>query len=201
MSVIFLAMRKIVNLMVCLCVSLWAFAQDVDSVKHLEFKGIPIDGSLNEFVSKLEAKGFTKTETMGTIAQLKGEFAGENVNVYVVGSEKTKTVWKVAVFFPEKSSWRSLKRDYFDYKELFTKKYGKPKNDFEFFSDPYYEGDGYELQALRLDKCSYCSFYNTREGSIMLEIDSSKCISVGYEDATNVKIKSREEEENVMDDI
>lgn len=194
-------MRKIVNLMVCLCLSIVTFAQDVDSVKHLEFKGIPIDGSLNEFVSKLEAKGFTKTETMGTMVQLKGDFAGESVNVYVVGSEKNKTVWKVAVFFPEKSSWRSLKSDYFDYKELFTKKYGKPKNDYEFFSDPYYEGDGYELSALKRDKCTYCSFYYPEGGIIMLEISSSECVLVGYEDSTNAKIKSREEEENAMDDI
>ena len=48
--------------------------------------------------------------------------------------------------------------------ELFTKKYGEPKDHFEFFSSPYYEGDGYELQALRKEKCNYISFWTLDKG-------------------------------------
>lgn len=42
---------------------------------HLTFKGIPIDGNLSSFVSKLKAKGFTMLNSSNDLHVLSGEFA------------------------------------------------------------------------------------------------------------------------------
>lgn len=169
--------------------------------EHMTFKGIPIDGSLSSFVSQLKSKGFTHELTEGNIAMLKGDFAGKSDCIIgVLASKQSKKVWKVVVRFPEKTSWYSLKSEYRSFKESYTEKYGTPTS-YEYFSDPYYEGDGYELQALRLEKCTYASYYETDKGYISVEIDDSKCVTVMYEDAINVKIKNHEAEMSISEDI
>ena len=152
-------------------------------------------------VSQLKSKGITHELTEGSIAMLKGDFAGKSdCTIGVLATKQSNTVWKVVVYFPEKTSWYSLKSEYKSFKESYTEKYGSPSS-YEYFSDPYYEGDGYELQALRLEKCSYVSYYETDKGYISVEIDDSKCVTVSYEDAINVKIKSREQEMSISEDI
>ncbi len=49
------------------------FAQ---SSEHLKFKGVPIDGTLSEYVSKMKQAGFQLIETDDGVAVLEGEFAG-----------------------------------------------------------------------------------------------------------------------------
>ncbi len=104
------------------------------------------------------------------------------------------------VTFPEKVSWHSLKSEYNSFKDSYNDKYGKGRS-YEYFSDPYYEGDGYELQALRLEKCTYITFYETQEGNIMLKIGDDKAVQVHYEDKLTTAAKSREAEQSVSNDI
>lgn len=152
-------MKKIL-LVVALFLSLSLSAQE-----HLEFRGIPIDGHLNSFVSKMKSIGYTVHEEDGNVVVMKGKFTNKDVLLAVIASVKTHIVWKVSVLFDEASSWSSLKSDYLEYKELFTNKYGMPRS-YEFFSKPYYEGDGFELQALRNEKCTYASFFENSVGYI-----------------------------------
>ena len=173
----------------------------VFSQVHLEFNGIPIDGTTEEFVRKLESKGFKLVEYMGTNAVMKGDFAGNSATLFILGSKKTKTVWKVAAQFADKESWRDLKSQYKDYKELYTQKYGAPSDHFEFFSKPYYEGDGYELQALRKGKCNYISFFTLSAVTICVELSKSECLQLGYEDKINSEISASEKQSAVMQDI
>ena len=175
------------------------FAQD--SISHLEFKGIPINGKIDNFVNKLETQGFRITEKLDDIVMMKGQFTGKDATIYIISTKKSKTVWKVVVEFSEQSSWFSLKSDYNYYKEMFVKKYGIPTDNYEFFSKPYYEGDGYELSALRNGKCHYISAFETKSGVVYLEISKFKKIKINYEDETNSNIMNREKEESVIDDI
>ena len=46
------------------------------SNEHMTFKGVPIDGTLNEFVLKMKNSGFTHVGTENRIGMLKGDFAG-----------------------------------------------------------------------------------------------------------------------------
>lgn len=169
--------------------------------EHLTFKGIPIDGNLNTFVEKLKSDGFTLSKTLGETVILNGQFVNKNCDVYVLSTEGSRTVWKVGVFLPEQESWYSLKSDYQSLKSAFIEKYGSPSNSYEFFSKPYYEGDGYEMTALRVKKCTYATFWNVSGGSLMIEINNNGKIVLSYEDAANSKIASDERDRNVSNDI
>lgn len=171
--------------------------------EHMTFQGIPIDGTLDSMITKLRAKGF-KLDTRAdeyNAAIMSGHFAGKQAELYILATPKSKVVWKIAANFDKNDSWYSLKADYKEYKEAYTTKYGKPSDSFEFFSKPYYEGDGYELQALRLDKCTYATFWKFDAGTIAVKLGSSGYVSLIYEDNTNVRIKEQEENNAVMDDI
>lgn len=172
-----------------------------DSVSHLEFKNIPLNGKIDDFVKKLQTQGYSieKREDAGII--MNGQFTGKDAEVMVLNTKKTKTVWKVVIFLPKKTSWYSIKSEYNYYTEMFTKKYGTPSHSFSFFSDPYYEGDGYEMSALRNDKCTFLSSYHTQEGIITVEISKYQQIKIAYEDNINTKLMDKEKEESVINDI
>ena len=187
------------RLFILTCAILFAVA--VQAQEHMTFKGLPMNCDLASFVSQLEAKGYTKLSIDEDSAFLSGSFAGkDNCTIIVLCTTAAKLVWKVAVYFPEQTSWHSLKSEYNSFKQSYTEKYGTPRS-YEFFSDPYYEGDTYELQALRLDKCTYSSFYDTPAGYIGLSISSTKKVCVSYEDAINVVIKRNEKKKAVSNDI
>lgn len=192
-------MRKILFLLIGLIIALSSFAQDS---QHLEFKGIPLDGKLSDFVSKLSKEGFTfKEYALDYVAVMEGNFAGNYATIYILATPKSKIVWKATVNYNKKESWSSLKSDYSEMKELFTKKYGEPENHYEFFSKPYYEGDGYELQALRKEKCHYISFYKLPLGGVSVEISPFGRIRMSYEDNINYELKKNEEESEALNDI
>jgi hypothetical protein len=53
------------------------FAQtNTDTSKHLNFKGIPLDGTLEQYVLKMKQAGFKHLSTKDGIAMLQGDFAG-----------------------------------------------------------------------------------------------------------------------------
>jgi len=182
-----------------LCAILFSIA--VFAQEHMTFKDVPMGCDLTTFVSKLKSQGFVQDLMQDNVAILKGDFAGKsNCTILVGASERSKKVWKVVVNFPEKSSWYSLKNEYMSFKESYTKKYGKPKS-YEFFSSPYDEGDGYELQAVRLEKCNYSSFYELGQGTIWLTIGSDENVEVHYEDKITSNIRKQEEQTSVSEDI
>ncbi len=192
-------MRRIFSLFVCLIFAMSIYAQD----QHLTFKNIPIDGPLRTFVSKLEQQGFRLDEYSDdrTAAFLTGNFTGEEATIIVVTTPSTKKVCRVAVFFPKKKSWHSLKSDYFEYKKMYIQKYGKPKDEYEFFVKPYYEGDGYELQALRKENCYYSTFFYINDGIITVRLTNTCHLSIVYEDKVNNSLFTAEKDKNNLNDI
>ncbi|MBP9018142.1 MAG: hypothetical protein BWZ11_00822 [Bacteroidetes bacterium ADurb.BinA395] len=170
------------------------------SQEHITFKGIPLKGTINSFAQELVKKGCTIKESKGNLIILKGEFVNETCEIILVGSKKTNTIWKVVAYLPEQTSWYSIKSDYNILKKQFQQKYGDGES-YEFFSDPYYEGDGYEMQALRLEKCTYATYFKTETGTISLEISKFQQISISYEDKINVELKRKESDEIINDEI
>lgn len=169
--------------------------------EHMSFKGVPMDCDLTTFISKLNAIGYTSTIVQDDSAALEGDFAGKSdCTILVLGTAQTKQVWKVAVIFPEKSSWYSLKNEYRNMIESYTAKYGKPET-YEYFLDPYYEGDGYELQAVKYKKCIYSAYFTASTGSINVYIDDTCCVMVTYEDGINVNLWKSEKENIIANDI
>jgi hypothetical protein len=191
-------MKKNIVIITLLFISIAVFGQNVN---HIKFRDIAVDGELSQFVSKLKNIGYSlESTTKDNASILKGTFLGKKGDLFVISSPKTKTVWKVAFYFREDDSWKSLKYDYESLKEQLTKKYGEPES-FEFFSNPYYEGDGYETQALKKDKCTFVSYYITKIGSIKLEISSFCQILISYEDKINSENSAKEEDEKIQDEI
>ena len=82
-----------------------------------------------------------------TLHKFYGKFANEIVTLNVLASPKTNTVCKVIVYFLEREDWQELKKDYFSKKEMYKSKYPLDR-DYEFFSSPYEDGDGYEMRAV-----------------------------------------------------
>ncbi len=167
--------------------------------EHLAFKGIPIAGSNNSFVEKLKTKGFTFSKMEDNIGMLKGNFINLSCDLYTVGSVNSNTMWKVYITFDDEISWTSLKSSYLKVKEQYQGKYGKGKS-YEFFSKPYYEGDGYELQAISKERCTYSTFWNTDEGNISVTI-SGKHVAISYEDKAGIEVNRQEKQQVVNNDI
>lgn len=167
---------------------------------HLTFLGVEIDGSMTSFVEKMKEKGFTFDSESDRITTMKGLFTNKSVDLYIVSTPTTKKVYRVAVVYPEKTSWSSIKSEYNDLKNAYKKKYTLDK-DYNFFLTPYYEGDGYEMQAVRLDKCKYISFFKTERGDIMIEISKFECIKIVYEDDLNSQLDTQESQKAVQNDI
>lgn len=168
--------------------------------EHLKFMGRPIAGSSELFISFLEEKGFVKTGEFENSYSFMGKFANEIVNLTLLASPKTNTVCKVIVYFPEYQSWSDLKSDYFKKKNLYKSKY-LITDEFEFFSSPYDEGDGYEMRAIAQDKCKFVSFYKDFGGHITVEVCPKFCVKVVYEDDYNIKVAKSELESKAFDDI
>lgn len=176
------------------------FTTNILASNHIKFMGIEVNGSYVSFKDSLIAKGFVYIDSYETIHKFCGKFANEIVTLSVLTSPKTLLVCKVIVYFPEKLEWSDLKKDYFTKKELYKSKYLLDK-DFEFFSSPYDEGDGYEMRAVAKEKCNYISFFLAMGGHVMVEIDSKARVKVIYEDRDNSKMNKKELEQKAIDDI
>lgn len=193
-------MKKILFTLV-LFVSISCVYSQAQRSQHMTFKNIPIDGHIDNFVQKMRQEGFLLDFQGDNGAIMKGQFANRQCEVYIIASPKSKIVWKVVATTAEDTSWLSLKQDYLRFKEQYEQKYGKAESSYDFFAKPYYEGDGYEMQAVRNEKCHFISFWELRSGTISVGISSTENIKFTYEDKLNTRIAKRESNSKIQDDI
>jgi hypothetical protein len=163
---------------------------NTDSSGHLAFKGVPIDGTLDEYVSRMKKSGFTHTGTEDGIAILEGDFASYKKCIVGVSTLKQKNlVSKIAVVFPDRDTWSSLSSNYFNLKELLTEKYGKPSDCVEKFQSYTPDNDGSKMTKVQLDACKYHTTYETVKGTIQLSIEHdglTRCfVKLAYFDKIN----------------
>lgn len=173
-------------------------AQDgsVDYSDHLCFRDIPICGDADHMAKKLVSQGYSiKEHSQNGSYLLIGTFAGiSGCDILVNNSEFLNSIIRVSVFLPVKNAWFSLKSDYEDLKSKFIKKYGKPENSYEFFTDPYYEGDGFELTAFTSGNAYYMSSFNVEKGTIFLAISDVDRVIITYTDKEGAEIEERAKE-------
>lgn len=164
--------------------------------EHLSFKGVPIDGPLNEYVAKMKQNGFLHLGTEDGTAILNGDFAGYKDCIVGVSTLKQKDlVHKIAVIFPDKETWSMLSGNYFDLKEMLTEKYGRPFEEVEKFDVPSFGGfldDNDKMHEVQFDNCKYYSIWQTDKGEIQLSIDhdgiTSCFVKLAYFDKINTAI-------------
>ena len=186
-------MRKIVFLILSCFVMITINAQ----VEHMTFKGVPIDGSLSDFVMKMKQKGFTHEVTQDGVALFSGEFAAyKNCKVGAISDKSTGVVSKVAVIFPENETWSQLYGTYSHLKEMLIQKYGVPEEvneKFEGYSEP--KDDNSRMYEVKFDRCKYETSWKTSKGDIILKINhdgvSSCFVVLSYWDEINTeKVKN-----------
>lgn len=178
--------------------------QIIDDGKHLLFKQFPITGDVNTFIQALSSSGYKLEEPYSYTyhaAALSGPFAGHNdCSVLVVGTPKTHQAYAVMVYLQEHHIWFTIKNEYEQIKSQLTKKYGKPES-FEYFSDPYYEGDGSELTALYSDHCTWRSYFKTSNGTISVSMTNNYKVLIAYQDKLNQEIRDQEDNAIANDDL
>jgi len=176
---------------------------------HLEFKGVPIDGTTKSVAAQLETVGFSIYKVDNGRYYMEGTFSGQDATIVLVPTVQTQTCWKVKVYLESSLYWSKIKSSYNIFKDNLSKKYTKKKS-YEYFSAPYKEGDGYETTAICAEKCIWKTFYtaNNSEGSaygnILLEVSNvgnRGGIVLSYEDAANSKLYTAEKNMAVAKDL
>jgi hypothetical protein len=179
-------MRKLL-LGALLLLSTLSFSQTID--------GITLGKPFTQVVSILTSKGFKPTEPSSpTIKSYLGRLSnGDDVKIMIVITPKSKLVWKL-IISKDVYSWRQAKSTFDTYKEKLVNKYGPTTKDYTFFSEPYYDGDGYELQAIEMDKCTWFSYWETP--NITIQIKSFKynaaSIWISYENNEASEVNTKE---------
>lgn len=194
-------MKRILISIVAMALSLAAFAQTES--QHLTFKGVPIDGTLNQFVANMKAKGFVGAVNKDGTAALQGDFAGYKGCYIIVSTLQNKDlVSTIGVVFPECDTWGTLEGNYLKLKKMLTIKYGEPAEVVEGFQRPRYaDDDNSKMYELKSDRCNYQTQFLTEKGNIVLKLingDFGRChVLLGYYD----KINGLEVEAAAMDDL
>ena len=171
--------------------------------QHLEFMGIPIDGTLNAFAQKLQAKGMKITDRGNGEIFLSGDFAGDNdCTIGLIGTSKNK-IWRAAVLSTTHYSWGTLADRYFTLKNMLAQKYGDPISveEFQVLYTP--DSDSDKWHCVIMDQCNYSSTYTTENGIIDLSILNhgvlvgGACVVLMYTDRINTQNKLN----SIMDDL
>lgn len=168
---------------------------------HLTFRDVPIDGNVNAFAKKLEAKGFTLVKNHEEVNKvvMSGKFLNANCEVLIECTPNSKLASQVVIYMPEDSSWRDLKSRYLTLKELYTNKYGTPTALRETFISPYYEGDGDEIDAVKNEQCTFAIYWKLPNGIISVIISKYLQVGIIYSDTQNSEIEDDERLDNIIE--
>ncbi len=189
-------MRKFLITLTVLFATINIIAQE-----HLTFKGIPIEGSMTEFCQKLKRKGFTSIGHENNITLFTGDFTGRKATVGVTATDDGRNVFAVVVFFDPSGEWNTLVNTYDYYKDLYTRKYGKPAISKE--KNPALSDSNTALMAeVHQGTVVYGSAWEVKGGDIQLSIEKTSGVYEGmvmirYRDSQNVENKIK----NDLDDI
>lgn len=190
-------MKRLFLFFVVLCVSHFMMGQE-----HMKFKGVEIDGSLSEMVTKLKAKGFTYLGAEDGIALLQGDFAGyRDCQIVVLSMKETGKVNAIAVAFPNREEWSSLEGDYDRLKSMLTEKYGEPMRVIEKFQSDYVPDNRFKWMNLMSDQCTWMSEFEVLNGTIELYMNK-----VDYDEAAVIlkyydKVNTDVVRASAMDDL
>ena len=188
-------MKKYLSFIIAYCFAFSCFAQE-----HLSFKGIPITGSMTEFCEKLSQKGFTNLGSNNNITMFTGDFTGRQATVGVGATDDGKNVLSIIVFLDKSDEWKKLVNSYEYYKDIYTRKYGKPSTCKEY--NPSNQDSNISLMyELLQGTATYSSVWRVTGGTIEISIDkydySVGLIVIKYLDSQNIQAKIQSD----IDDI
>ena len=162
-----------------------------ESKIHMKFMGIEMNCAVDIAMLDLEKKGFEIIDIRKEGYIMSGKFIDRNALVTLHATPKTNLFYRANIFFNEHTSWYSLKSEFLEVVKYYKAKY-KSISSSRTFIDPYYEGDGYELQGVSMDKCFYYERFEAEGGKISIEISDMKRVQIRYEDKNNAKKNEQE---------
>lgn len=189
-------MKRIIFTLTMLFATVNLMAQE-----HLSFRGIPIEGSIKEFCKKLEAKGFTSMGSEQNIEVFIGDFTGREATIGVAATNDGENVFSVVVFFDSCGEWNTLVNTYEYYKDLYTRKYGKPAMTQE-KNPARIDTNAALMSEVDNGRAVYGSKWEVTGGDIELSIEKSSKLFEGmviirYRDAQNVEAKIQRDLEDI----
>ena len=196
-------MKKILFVIAFVFIALGASAQE--SSEHLKFKGIPIDGPVSEFSSKLVEKGFTKIFNNDNMIVVVGDFAGYSGCMLLLTETKdTHEMYSVAVIPSFDKTWGELESKYNNLKRMLSTKYPKILISTENFKGHTPSSEIGKFYAVENGECDYKTMFAADGGNIVLGITNMKignetgcCVVLGYIDTIN----NAEKENSAIDDL
>ena len=162
-----------------------------ESKIHMKFMGIEMNCAVDIAMLDLEKKGFEIIDIRKEGYIMSGKFIDRNALVTLHATPKTNLFYRANIIFNEHTSWYSLKSEFLEVVKYYKAKY-KSISSSRTFIDPYYEGDGYELQGVSMDKCFYYERFEAEGGKISIEISDMKRVQIRYEDKNNAKKNEQE---------
>lgn len=192
-------MKKLVVSFALALVALVTYAQS--NSEHLSFKGIPIKGSLTEFCEKLQTKGYKYEGKDSNMAMFTGDFTGRDATIGVSADDNGQNVYAVIVVFDSSGKWKILANTYSYYKDLYTKKYGKPFISTE--NNPAESDSNMDLMSeLYHDNVQWSSVWVVTGGTINLGImgdygSFQGHVSILYRDSQNEESKEKKYLEDI----
>ncbi len=187
-------MKKIIFSVFLTVFTINTFAQvkpKQNTLNHLVFKGVPIDGTLGDFVLKMKAEGFSSLGVEDGTALMQGDFAAyKNCKLGVATQNKKGLVSRVVVMLPTSETWANLSFNYISLKEMLTEKYGSPSEVVEEFKTSYQpRDDRSKMYELEMERCKYYVIYKIENGTVKLTMaHNSKAgsfVLLAYEDKIN----------------
>lgn len=171
-----------------------------ESKTHIKFMGIELNNAVDLAMLDLQKKGFELLDIRKEGYALSGKYMNRNSTIMLHATPKSNNIYKVSIFFDEEKSWYGLKSEFLNIVKSYRTKY-KCIDSGRTFLEPYYEGDGFELQGVAKDKCCYFDKYQTEGGTIYIEISDLKCIKIQYKDSFNSKLNEKETISEYLDEI
>ena len=146
------------------------FAGNLFAQQHLSFKGVPINGTLQEYTNAMVKAGFHYETTQDGISLLTGDFAGyKGCTIGVSTLKNLDVVSHIAVLFPNKETWSAVLSDYEHLKAMLTEKYGYPADSKEKFNRTT-DDNGLIMYALKDGEYEWYTTFSTELGDIELSI-------------------------------
>lgn len=163
------------------------------SEEHMEFENVPINGKPDKLANELNKLGFTEPQLIEENQfKLNGVFLEKYCEIYVYGTRKSQTAYKVTVILPREVR-DSLESSFGRIQKLYSSKYGKGTNKYQQFNN----AERFlfnEPKLIRQLSIGDFSRYTTDSGSITMEVREGY-ISITYLDKLNNEISKSEMEE------
>jgi hypothetical protein len=161
-----------------------------------KFNGVELNQNAQVVINSFIAKGWVQSNKTKDYTTLKGKIANEEVLLTIYPTITSRKCRKIMALYTSPNSWDDAVTLYEQKCQIITNKYGSPVFINETFYDPYYLGDGYEIQALGNDKCEYLRIWEKMVAypnlTIGVEIGTSGMVMVAYEINNNMELHSRE---------